>query len=237
MRVHATFFLASLAGEVLDPLQAAPHHSIYIHVVGRLRYQLQTIRKSCQRSQEVNWMKGSSVGSKPMTMPNEMAIRASTLDSFTLPTLSIDGTFGPNQEYYARGRQDICDVALGYWMDGFEEWKYPYHDVIIDEQRGTVICFYKQVAPNMREDGTPCEVAAISGSWLEYAGNYQWKCGNKISLTLGMSSHSFLSLREQDSCNRQSSKRFMTKLVEYSCLEWNDFDRNRVCVLSQWQVS
>jgi len=82
---------------------------------------------------------------------------------------------GPNQEYCARGRQDILDVALGYWTRGFEEWKYPFHDVIMDEQRGTVIVFYKQVAPHLRDDGIPYEVAGMSGSWFEYAGNFQWK--------------------------------------------------------------
>lgn len=82
---------------------------------------------------------------------------------------------GPNEEFVANGRQEICDVALGYQMKGFEEWEYPYHDIIIDEKRGTVIGFWKQRAPYKRPDGSYYEIAGIGGSWFEYAGNFQWK--------------------------------------------------------------
>mmetsp|Transcript_21319 Transcript_21319/g.62066 ORF Transcript_21319/g.62066 Transcript_21319/m.62066 type:complete len:200 (-) Transcript_21319:319-918(-) len=82
---------------------------------------------------------------------------------------------GPNEEYRARGREEICDVALGYHMKGFERWKYPYRDVVVDERRGTVVAFYGQIAPMTREDGTPYEVDGISGSRFEYAGNFQWR--------------------------------------------------------------
>ena len=54
---------------------------------------------------------------------------------------------GPNEQFVANGRKEICDVALGYQMKGFEDWEYPYHDIIIDEKRGTVIGFWKQLAP------------------------------------------------------------------------------------------
>lgn len=81
---------------------------------------------------------------------------------------------GPNEEFVAHGRKEICEVALGYQMKGFEEWQYPYHDIIIDEKRGTVIGFWKQIAPYQREDGTHYEIAGIGGSWFEYAGNFQW---------------------------------------------------------------
>lgn len=82
---------------------------------------------------------------------------------------------GPNEEFVAKGRQEISDIALGYQMKGFEEWQYPYHDIIIDEKRGTVIGFWKQRAPFEREDGTQYEIAGIGGSWFEYGGNFQWK--------------------------------------------------------------
>ncbi len=81
---------------------------------------------------------------------------------------------GPNEEFIAHGRKEICDVALGYQMKGFEEWEYPYHDIIIDEKRGTVIGFWKQRSPFKRPDGTYYEIAGIGGSWFEYAGNGQW---------------------------------------------------------------
>ncbi|MEE2733428.1 MAG: nuclear transport factor 2 family protein [Pseudomonadota bacterium] len=82
---------------------------------------------------------------------------------------------GPNEEFVAHGRKEICDIALGYQMKGFEEWQYPYHDIIIDEKRGTVIGFWKQRAPFKRPDGTYYEISGIGGSWFEYAGNFQWK--------------------------------------------------------------
>jgi hypothetical protein len=82
---------------------------------------------------------------------------------------------GPNQEFLARSRQEIIDLAIGYQMPGFEDWEYPYHDIIIDEKRGTVIGFWKQRAPGKRPDGTPYEVAGIGGSWFEYGGNFQWR--------------------------------------------------------------
>ncbi len=82
---------------------------------------------------------------------------------------------GPNEEFVANSRQEIIDLALGYHMKGFEEWEYPYHDIIIDEKRGTVIGFWKQIAPGKRPDGSNYEIAGIGGSWFEYAGNYQWR--------------------------------------------------------------
>lgn len=82
---------------------------------------------------------------------------------------------GPNEEFVAHGRQEIRDLALGYQMKGFEDWEYPYHDIIIDEKRGTVIGFWRQVSPYKREDGTPYVVEGIGGSWFEYAGDFKWK--------------------------------------------------------------
>lgn len=81
---------------------------------------------------------------------------------------------GPNEEFVANGRQEIVDVALGYQMKGLEDWVYPYHDVIIDEKRGTLIGFWQQRSPYTRPDGTPYVVEGIGGSWFEYAGNFQW---------------------------------------------------------------
>lgn len=82
---------------------------------------------------------------------------------------------GHNQEFMANGRQEIIDLAIGYQMVGFEEWEYPYHDVVIDDARGTVIGFWKQRFPQKRPDGSYYEVAGIGGSWFEYGGNFQWR--------------------------------------------------------------
>jgi len=58
---------------------------------------------------------------------------------------------------------------------GFEEWRYPYHRILIDEKQGEVIGLWHQVSPALREDGTHYEVAGIGGSWFRYGGNYKWE--------------------------------------------------------------
>jgi hypothetical protein len=82
---------------------------------------------------------------------------------------------GPNEEFVANGRQEICDIALGYQMKGFEGWEYPYHDLVIDEKRGTVIGLWHQISPFKRKDGSYYCVEGICGSWFEYGGDFQWQ--------------------------------------------------------------
>ena len=82
---------------------------------------------------------------------------------------------GPEEEFVAHGRREIEEVAIGFQMAGFEEWEYPYHDIIIDEKRGTVIGFWQQVGPGRRADGSRYVIPGIGGSWFEYGGNGQWR--------------------------------------------------------------
>ena len=109
---------------------------------------------------------------------NRAAEKAGDWTTHLGPLFTEDATYswnmGPNEEFVARGRKQICELALGYQMKGFEDWEYPYHDIIIDDRRGTVIGFWKQVSPYKRADGTHYEVAGTGGSWFEYAGNGQW---------------------------------------------------------------
>jgi hypothetical protein len=81
---------------------------------------------------------------------------------------------GPNEDFIARGRQQIRDWVLGTEMEGLEGWTYPYDKVLIDAQQGEVVAFWRQVAPGQRPDGTPYEIRGVGGSWFRYAGNYQW---------------------------------------------------------------
>lgn len=81
---------------------------------------------------------------------------------------------GPNREFIARGRKEIEEWALGAHMEGFEEWRYPYDKIIIDEKQGEVIGIWRQVAPVKRDDGSEYEVSGLGGSWFRYGGNYQW---------------------------------------------------------------
>src|SRR5262245_14779781 len=50
---------------------------------------------------------------------------------------------GADEHFIARGVDDIREVAIGYQMDGFRGWKYPYDRVIIDEVQGDVVAFWR----------------------------------------------------------------------------------------------
>lgn len=81
---------------------------------------------------------------------------------------------GPNEDFVAKGRDQIRDWCLGTEMEGLEGWEYPYDKVLIDEKQGEIVAFWRQVAPGKRADGTKYEARGIGGSWFRYAGNYQW---------------------------------------------------------------
>lgn len=81
---------------------------------------------------------------------------------------------GPRTEFVARGRKEIAEWALGTEMKGLDSWKYPYVKVLIDEQQGEVIGFWRQIAGETRTDGSHYEIAGTGGSWFRYAGHFQW---------------------------------------------------------------
>ena len=83
-------------------------------------------------------------------------------------------TVGPGEEFVAEGKDQIAKWAVGEQMAGFEGWSYPYQQVLIDEKKGEVVGFWKQVSPFKRKNGTVIEVDGIGGSWFRYAGNYKW---------------------------------------------------------------
>lgn len=83
-------------------------------------------------------------------------------------------TVGPGEEFVAEGKQQIAEWAVGEQMAGFEGWSYPYQQVLIDDKKGEVVGFWKQVSPFKRKNGTVIEVDGIGGSWFRYAGNYKW---------------------------------------------------------------
>ena len=59
--------------------------------------------------------------------------------------------FGPKEHFMAVGRDEIRDIALGQEMGGLDGWQYPYEELIIDETKGHVVGFWRQVA-----DATRC---------------------------------------------------------------------------------
>jgi hypothetical protein len=81
---------------------------------------------------------------------------------------------GPNREFIARGRKEIEDWALGAHMEGFEKWRYPYANILIDDKQGEIIGIWRQVAPAKRKDGSDYEIQGVGGSWFRYGGGYRW---------------------------------------------------------------
>ena len=90
------------------------------------------------------------------------------------PDATYGWNYGPENDFMAVGRDEIRDIALGMEMGGLDGWQYPYQEVVIDEVKGFVIGFWKQVADARRADGSTYEVAGIGGSWFRYAGDFQW---------------------------------------------------------------
>lgn len=106
---------------------------------------------------------------------------------------------GANEEFVARGRGEIEQWALGVQMEGFEGWHYPYDKVLIDDQAGEIVAFWRQVAPATRPDGTPYEVAGKGGSWFRYGGDHKWAAqedffdfGNVMALLLELAADGHL---------------------------------------------
>ena len=82
--------------------------------------------------------------------------------------------YGPENEFMAVGRDEIRDIALGLEMGGLGGWQYPYQEILIDDVKGHVVGFWRQIADATRADGSHYEVAGIGGSWFRYAGGFQW---------------------------------------------------------------
>jgi hypothetical protein len=81
---------------------------------------------------------------------------------------------GPDQTFVAHGLQEIREVAIGEQMEGFDGWSYPYERVVIDEQKGEIVGFWRQVSPFKRSDGSFYAVPGLGSSWFRYAGNFKW---------------------------------------------------------------
>lgn len=91
---------------------------------------------------------------------------------------TVDATYGWNygdrENFMAVGREQIREWALGTEMFGLDGWEYPYQEILIDEVKGHVVGFWRQIADATRADGSHYEMAGIGGSWFRYGGNFQW---------------------------------------------------------------
>jgi hypothetical protein len=103
---------------------------------------------------------------------------------------------GPNEDFVAKGRDQIRDWCLGLEMEGLEGWEYPYYKVLIDEKLGEVVAFWRQIGPGTRADGSPYEVLGVGGSHFRYAGNYQW-CWQRDFFDFGNAMALFMELIQE----------------------------------------
>jgi hypothetical protein len=81
---------------------------------------------------------------------------------------------GADEVFVARGRAAIEEHAIGYQMEGFEGWSYPYQRVVLDDHKGEVVAFWRQISPFKRPDGSFYEVPGLCGSHFVYGGNFKW---------------------------------------------------------------
>lgn len=81
---------------------------------------------------------------------------------------------GADERFVVHGIEQIREIAIGYQMEGFKGWKYPYERVIIDDVQGEVVAFWRQIAPYQRPDGSNYEVAGVGGSRFRYGGDFKW---------------------------------------------------------------
>ncbi len=76
---------------------------------------------------------------------------------------------GPKEDVMCVGKDEIRKIALGLEMAGLEGWTYPYQTVLIDEEIGEVVGFWKQVATDA--EGKSQEIYGIGGSWFRLNGD------------------------------------------------------------------
>jgi hypothetical protein len=104
----------------------------------------------------------------------EAADWATHLAPFYAPDARCRVCIGAGEVYEARGREEIAAGLLGEEMDGFEGWTYPFERVVIDDTRGAVSIYWRQVSPFRRPDGTPYAVCGLGNSYFVYGGDFQW---------------------------------------------------------------
>ncbi len=79
------------------------------------------------------------------------------------PDATYGWNYGPNEDFMTVGRDEIRDVALGLEMGGLDGWEYPYQKVLIDDQQGEVLGFWKRV-PMAARTRSPGSVGAGSAT-------------------------------------------------------------------------
>ncbi len=104
--------------------------------------------------------------------------------------------YGPDYEFVARGHEQLRDWAFGTEMAGLDGWRYPYIRTLIDPEKGEVVVFWRQQAPeNDPDTGKPYEILGTGGSWFRYAGDGKW-AWQRDWFDLGNASNCFIKMME-----------------------------------------
>ena len=115
--------------------------------------------------------------------------------------------YGPNDEFAARGREQIRDWAFGTEMEGLDGWRYPYIRTLIDPEKGEIVVFWRQQAPVVNpQTGEKYEIMGTGGSWFRYAGNDQWSW-QRDWFDLGNATDCFFKMIEKEHLSETMVKR------------------------------
>ena len=131
-------------------------------------------------------------------------------DMYT-PDATYGWNYGPTTDFMAVGREEIRELALGAEMGGLDGWRYPYEEILIDDRKGQVVGFWRQVADAVRPDGSHYEVAGIGGSWFRYGGNFQWSW-QRDWFDLGNATALFIEMMQADVLSEGMTKRMERSL-------------------------
>lgn len=96
------------------------------------------------------------------------------LATFYTDDATYGWNIGPKEDVMCVGIDEIRDIALGQEMEGLHGWSYPYQKVIVDDQQGEVVGFWKQVVRTGEAGDDVREIHGIGGSWFRYAGDGKW---------------------------------------------------------------
>lgn len=89
------------------------------------------------------------------------------LGDFYADDATYGWNIGPKEDVMCIGIAEIRDIALGLEMAGLEGWRYPYQRVIVDDNLGEVVGFWKQVVTDPDDPpATAREIYGIGGSWF-----------------------------------------------------------------------
>ena len=102
---------------------------------------------------------------------------------------------GYKYEFVARGKHQIREWAYGSEMSGLDGWDYPYVRTLIDDRKGEVVGFWRQLAPIRDANGKRVEVGGTGGSWFRYAGDFKW-CWQRDFFDHANAAHVFMAMAE-----------------------------------------